>query len=245
MRIRALVAALAVVLLSAACSGGSLFRSYEYEEEMYLALDGTATLYVNSSTAALNALRGTALPLDPSVAIDKATVAGIYASPQTRVTRVTFSSRRNRRFVHVRMDVDNVTALSTVAPFAWSTYRLEPDQRLVHYRQEVGAAAGVAVGEVGWQPDDLVAFRIHLPSKIVYHNAGPENLRRGNILVWEQPLAARLAGAPLLLETRVESQSILYRTVRLFGATFAVVSCLFVFILWRVVKSAPKAVQRR
>ena len=55
MRIRSAVALLAVCVLSA-CSGVSnLFKAYEYEEEMYLALDGTATIYVNSSVAALNA----------------------------------------------------------------------------------------------------------------------------------------------------------------------------------------------
>jgi hypothetical protein len=47
------------VLVVSACSGTALFRQYEYEEEIYLSLDGTATVYVNSSIAALNALRGT------------------------------------------------------------------------------------------------------------------------------------------------------------------------------------------
>ena len=36
-------------LCAAACSGGGLFRQYQYEEEIYLSLDGTATVYVNSS----------------------------------------------------------------------------------------------------------------------------------------------------------------------------------------------------
>jgi len=48
MRTRSLLALLAVCLLSA-CGGGGLFTAYEYEEEIYLSLDGTATLYVNSS----------------------------------------------------------------------------------------------------------------------------------------------------------------------------------------------------
>ena len=54
--------ALLVVTLTPACgSGAGLFRQYEYEEEMYLSLDGTATVYVNSSVPALNALRGSTL----------------------------------------------------------------------------------------------------------------------------------------------------------------------------------------
>ena len=50
-----------------ACGGAAaLFRQYEYEEEMYLSLDGTATVYVNSSMAALNALRGTSFDTSPT-----------------------------------------------------------------------------------------------------------------------------------------------------------------------------------
>ena len=43
---------------SVACRGGILGKQYEYEEDLYLSLDGTATLVVNSSLAALVALRG-------------------------------------------------------------------------------------------------------------------------------------------------------------------------------------------
>jgi len=55
------VCALAMLVVMSACSGGTatLFRQYEYEEEIYLSLDGRATVYVNTSIPALNALRGT------------------------------------------------------------------------------------------------------------------------------------------------------------------------------------------
>ena len=83
--------------------------------------------------------------------------------------------------------------------------------------RQVGASAGEGRrGTVGWNGREIVAFRLHLPSKIRYHNARPRG-RRGNILVWEQPLADRLRGAPLELEARMEPQSILYRTLWLFG----------------------------
>ena len=68
-------AALALVALAAtlasACAGGGLFRQYEYEEDIYLSLDGTATVYVNSSVPALNALRGTALNTSPTARLDR------------------------------------------------------------------------------------------------------------------------------------------------------------------------------
>jgi hypothetical protein len=235
MRIRAVLGLLAV-LVAAGCSGSgpSLFRSYEYEEEMYLSLDGTATLYVNSSVAALDALRGATFNLDPSVAPDRNALAAWFESSDTHITRVTFSRRSNRRFVHVRMDVDDVDRLPDVPQFAWSTYSFKRDGDLFDYRQTVGASAGTGVGNVGWRGDEIVAFRIHLPSKIAYHNAGPGNPERGNILVWEQPLSERLRGTPVTLDARMETQSILYRTLALFGATFVVVALLFFVLLWWV-----------
>ena len=80
------------------------------------------------------------------------------------------------------------------------------------YRQTVGAAAGKDAGDAGWNGREIVAFRLHLPSKIRYHNTRRE-VGRGNILVWEQPLADRLRGVPLELDARMDAQSILYRTL--------------------------------
>lgn len=240
MRIRSAIVLLAVCLLSA-CSGVSnLFKAYEYEEEMYLSLDGTATLYVNSSVAALNALRGASFDTDPSVAPDRDAIRALFTSPNVRMTRVTLSRRSNRRFVHVRLDVDNIERLQETPPFAWSAYSFKRDGELFYYKQVVGQAAGQAVGEVGWDGAELVAFRMHLPSKIAYHNAGAGNPSRGNILSWEQPLSERMRGTPLTLDARMETQSILYRTLALFGVTFVVVAVLFVLLIWWVLRRGVK-----
>ena len=236
MRIRPAVALLAVCVLSA-CSGVSnLFKAYEYEEEMYLALDGTATIYVNGSVAALNALRGSSFDTDPSVAPERDAVRAFFSSPNAHVTRVTLSRRSNRRYVHVRLDVDNIEHLAETKPFAWSTYSFKRDGELYYYKQAVGQASGTTVGDVGWKGSEIVGFRIHLPSKIVYHNAGAGNPSRGNILAWEQSLADRLLSAPLVLDARMETQSILYRTLALFGVTFLVVAALFVGLIWWVIR---------
>jgi hypothetical protein len=242
MRIRSVCALLAVCMLSA-CGGGGLFKSYEYEEEMYLSLDGTATLYVNSSVAALDALRGATFDTDPSKAPDRDALRTYFTSPGVRVTRVTLSRRSNRRYVHIRMDVDHIEQLTAAPPFAWSTYSFKREGDLFNYRQQIGASAGRDVGNVGWRGDEIVAFRMHLPSKIAYHNAGAGNPRRGNILAWEQPLADRLRGTPLTLDARMETQSILYRTLALFGVTFVVVAALFVMLLWWVLRRGSKPAQ--
>ena len=234
MRTRSVLAMLVLALcVLSACGGSGLFKVYEYEEEVYLALDGTATIYVNSSVPALNALRGTSFDPSPSKRPDRAALQALFTSPVTRVSRVTYSTRSNRQFVHLRLDVDDVQRLAEAAPFAWSSYSFARDGELFTYRQTVGASARNDMKASGWEGDELVAFRMHLPSKIAYHNAGAGNPKRGNILAWEQPLTARLRGEPLLLETRVETDSILYRTLALFGVTFVVAATLFVaVVLW-------------
>ena len=151
----------------------ALFRQYEYEEEMYLSLDGTATVYVNSSIAgAERAARHVVRHRARRRASTATRSARTSPTPVTRVIRVSQSRRSNRRFVHVRLDVDDVARLGEAPPFAWSTYQFTRDGDLFVYQQTVGAAAGKEVGDVGWNGSEIVAFRLHLPSKIVYHNTG-------------------------------------------------------------------------
>jgi hypothetical protein len=231
MRIFAALAVIAWAAAAAACGGG-LFRQYEYEEDVYISLDGTATVYVNSSVAALDALHGAPFDPSPRVQVDRAAVREYFSAPFARVNgRIATSRRSNRRFVHVRLDVDDVRRLSELAPFAWSRYGFERDGNLFVYKQEVGAPAGKPIGNVGWTGRETVAFRLHVPSKIPWHNAEVSNLRRGNILVWEQSLADRLKGVPLTLEAHMETESILYRTIWLFGATFVAVAVTFALVI--------------
>jgi hypothetical protein len=234
-------------VLSGSCRGTGLFRQYEYEEEMYLSLDGSATVYVNSSIAALNALRGTSFDATSGGRFDRDVYRAYFTSPDTHVTRVTSSRRSGRRFVHVRLDVDDVRRMAEAAPFAWSTYHLDRDGDQFIYRQDVGAAAGGDAGATRWSGQELVAFRMHLPSKIDFHNTPTHEVGRGNILVWEQRLADRLHGAPIALEARIQTQSILYRTLWLFGITFVVVAVVFAAVIWWILKRgkpSPHVIQQ-
>lgn len=245
MRNGAALALLASLLLTLpACSRGDFFRQNEYEEEIFLSLDGSATVYVNTSLAALNALRGASFDTRPTATIDRNAVREFFSSGVTRVTQTPNLSRRSgRRFVHVRLDVDQISELPKAAPFAWSTISLTRDGELVTFRQTVGGSANQPVGDVGWTGEETVSFRAHLPSTVVYHNAGADGLRRGNILVWTQPLSERLKGVPLEFEARMESQSILSRTLLLFGATAAVVAVGFAGLIWWIVRR-PRAAAR-
>jgi hypothetical protein len=231
--------ALCVLVLNA-CSGATLFRQYEYEEEVYLALDGTATIYVNSSLAALNALRGTTFDESSAARVDTAAVRAYYSTAATRVVRVGQSRRNNRRFVHVRLDVDDVRKLGSVAPFAWSTYEFTRDGNLFKYLQTVGASAGKSSDFAGWNGNEIVAFRLHLPSRIRYHNT-QRDVGRGNILVWEESLADRLRSVPVQLDARMDPQSILNTALWLFGLTFVAVAVTFCIVIWWVMRRGAKA----
>jgi hypothetical protein len=232
---------LVAVLASIAC-GNVIARKYEYEEEIFLSLDGSATVYVNASVPALVALRAASLPLDPSARLDRTLVRDLYASPVTRVASVTISRREGRRYVHLRLDVDDIRRLGEAAPFAWSTYRyLEGDT--FEFAQRMQGSAGQEVGNVGWDGDELIAVRLHLPS-VVTDNNSPQPVARGNILVWEQPLAERQKGTPLEIQARMEKESILFRTLALFGAMGVLVVFTFIAAIWFVRSRNPDAGSR-
>jgi hypothetical protein len=238
----AAVLALAVLGCAAACRD-LLPRQYEYDEEIYLSLDGSATVYVNASVPALVALRGIEHDVNPRARFNRAAIRRAYESDVTDVTRLSSSRRSGRRFVHLRLAVSDVRRLAEVAPFAWSAYEFGRQGDEFVYKQRVGPAAGRDVGDVGWDGTELVAFRMHLPSKIRYHDAPSKEVERGNIVVWEQTLPERRAGAPLGIEVRVETQSILYRTLWLFGLMMVLVLGLFAVVITWVLRKGREREQ--
>ena len=82
----------------------------------------------------------------------------------------------------------------------------------------------------------------------VYHNT-KRDVGRGNILAWEQPLAERLRGEPVVrdttagvgvLDAQMDAQSILYTTLWLFGTTFLVVAAGFGGLVWWIVRRGAR-----
>jgi hypothetical protein len=228
------------VLWSLACAG-VIARKYEYEEEVFLSLDGSATVYVNASVPALVALRGFKLPLDPNARLDRIVVRDLYHTPVSSVESVTTSRREGRRYVHLRLSVPDIRRLSEAAPFAWSTYRYLEDDARFEFGQQMDGATGQDVGSVGWQGDELVAVRLHLPSRVDFHNSPSRAIERGNIIVWEQPLADRVKGVPLDIAARMEKESILFRTLALFGGMAVLVAFTFAGVIWFVKTRKPQA----
>jgi hypothetical protein len=209
-------------------------RKYEYEEDVYLRLDGSATIYVNAAVAALVALRDAPLPLDPAARLDRNVVRAFYEGPGARVASVSLSRREGRRYVHLRIETDDIRALGAVTPFAWSTYGLVPRDGLLVFTQLVTTAAGREAGNVGWRGDELVAVRLHLPSRVPFHNAPNRTVERGNIITWAQPLTARAKGDPLAIEVHLERESILLQTLALFGSMAALALAVMALFIWWV-----------
>jgi len=239
--------ALAVLALLTITSCARPFgRQYEYEEEVYIALDGSATLTVNASLASLAALHGLDVPLDPGAPVDRDRIRALYTSPVSTVTRVSRPWRRDgRRFVQVRLDVSDVRQLAKAAPFAWSHYTFTQKGDALTFVQELGASAGTDVGDVGWDGQELVAVRLHIPSRVTYHNAPSRLVERGNILSWEQPLQARLAGEPLRVEARFGVQRILVLTLALFLAAMATAAATVAGLIWWVVRKGHQRAARQ
>lgn len=227
-------------MLATACTT-LLPRHYEYDEEVNLSLDGSATVYINGSVPVFVALHGIDLDTRPSARLDRAAVRQFFTSEVATLTRLSTSRRNGRRFIHLRLAVSDVSRLSQSAPFSWATYKMRRRGDQYVYTQTVGAAVGRQVGDVGWRGDEVVAFRMHLPARILYHDAPSKQVERGNILVWEQTLPDRLKGTPVHIEARMEGQSILYSAVTLFGTMAAVVIVLFAGIIWWVVRKGRTA----
>jgi hypothetical protein len=260
LRTRAALVAIAVTIVLGACNGqrGPLGPEYEYEEDLTLRLDGSATLVVNASVPALVALRG--LPLNTELRTRgdqlKTQLQDLYASPYTTVGRISNWTRHGRRYVGIHLTVSDVRELSKVGPFSWAKHELRQDGEQVVFRETLSKPASPpdALARAGLTGNEIVAFRLHLPARIRFHNshyldrAESRPAARGNILTWEQRLGQRMEGKPVayaedrtsdVMEVRMDRQSILYRTLWLFGLAFLAALLVIAGLIWMTMRRAP------
>ena len=245
-------AALVAIVLAAvaACGGRTPFGpDYEYEEDLTLSMDGSATLVVNASVVALNALKGFSLDPNPSARTDQLRdqVRALYESPNTSVGRISTWTRGGRRFVGIHIGVSDIRSLSKAAPFAWATYDLRTEGDQVTFRQTLSRPPPPVRPPPQWRGDEIIAFRLHLPARIRFQNSryldGGESrpASRGNIVTWEQRLHQRLEGKPIAyaqdttpdtMEVHMDRESILYRTLWLFGIAFGAALAVLAGLIW-------------
>lgn len=246
-KLSALLVCAAVVALSAASCANPLARQYEYDEQTYLSIDGSATVVISASVAALVSMRGLALDPAPQARISSDDVRRVFEAAGCAVERAGRPWRRSgRRFVQARLHVPDVRKAASCGVLSWSAYGFEVSPGQIRYTQTVSAPAGTipatAPAGIAWDGSELVAFKLHLPSRVTWHNVrrledGTEGtLERGNILTWEQRLGDRLSGAPVAIEVRTESESILYRTVSLFAVAFAAALIVLILLIWFTIR---------
>jgi hypothetical protein len=244
---RGLAAAILVLGVATACSP-PFGRQYEYEEQLDLDVDGSARVTINASFPALVALRG--FVVDP--AIERDALRALVENAGCRGARVGRPwTRRGRRFTQIRLAVDDVRRLRECGLLSWSSYVFDVESGVIRFAQDLGAAAGADPGPVNWDGGEIVGFKLHVPSRIVFHNVkrledgsngAPE---RGNILAWEQYLGDRRASRPLRMEVRMDAESILYHAIRLFlGALIAAVTVM-AGAVWLVIRRARRRLQTR
>jgi hypothetical protein len=228
-----------------------LGRQYEYDEQLYLGVDGSAELVINASIPALVALRNLPLDPDPAVPVDRERVRQAFSDPGCGDVTVNRPwTRHGRRFVQIVLEQNHVGNFATCGPVAWSTFsfqRVESDGRdEIHYSQVIGPATPGNAGAVNWTGQELVGFKIHAPGSLLYHNVRriedgePGQPDRGNILTWEQTFADRRAGQELHLDVRMLAQSILTRTLMLFVGSFLAAILVLMTAVWYVLRRARK-----
>jgi len=241
--------AMAIAATSACGAWNPFAAHYEYEEQVYLTVDGRATIVIDASVPALVALRGLAIDPSPSASIDRNDVRRVIEAAGCRVDSVSRPwTRSGRNFVQVQITLDDVRQPQTCGLLAWSSYALTtsaPDE--IEYQQVVGAPPAAAAAPAIWDGTELVAFKLHAPSRIRYQNVkrldGTNGTwERGNILTWEQRLSDRLAGKPVAMDVRMDSTSILRTTLWLFAGAFAAAVLLLIVVIWMVVRRGRKLV---
>ena len=207
--------------------------------------DGRATVVIDASIPALVALRK--LPLDPTLrsSVDRELVRRLYADAGCEDVRVGQPwIRRGRRFVQIRVATSDINQLHRCGPLSWSTYRLIRDEDTMTYDQVVGAPEVADDGTVNWDGRELVPCKLHLPSRILSHNVkrledgANGKTERGNILTWEQRLSDRRTGRPIEMTARMHAQSILHRTLWLFGGAFTAAVVMLSMLVWWTMRRA-------
>jgi len=238
------LAALAVCLagaLTAACTN-PFVPQYEYEEQVYLSVDGHATVVIDASLPALVALRG--VKINPSGAgVDRTSVRKVLEAAGCRVDSVSrLWERQGRQFVQIQVSADALQRLSDCGLLAWSKYSLAPiEDDGLGYLQSIGPPTPGDPGNVVWQGTELVAFKMHLPSRIRFQNVkrldgSNGTTERGNILTWEQRLSDRRAGVPVAIVVKMDGTSILNTTLLIFAGAFVAAVLVLVSIIWWVVR---------
>jgi len=204
--------------------------TYEYEEEVFLEVDGSGEIRMSGSTAVIEALHG----LDEAGA-ERA--KSLFEAEGVELISALETERERRKFVHVRARFSEWDKLCLVPAFRDRGCRL--------VKGEDGLELGLSLpppraeAPEGLDPRAQLALRYHLPSTIRYHNS-PRNIERGNILSWSRTLREHFAGRPLDVEVRFDRRTVLEATVSIMGIALGLVAASIAAALFLMVRKGRR-----
>lgn len=182
--------------------GASGCTAYEYEEEVFLEVDGSGRMRMSGSKEILETVHQ----------LDRADVSAMRSSFEgagIEITSVRETERDRRRFIHVEARFEDWNRLCLCPAFHRRRCRLEiGDQELALESSLPRPGRSVP----GILPDAILALRFHLPGTVRHHNI-PRRIERGNILSWEISAGDYFRGQPLVAEARFDRRTILMRTI--------------------------------
>jgi hypothetical protein len=217
-----------VVLLLASPLGGCL--AYEFDQELWLQVDGSGTVHVTGRPELWAAFKGTG---DPA-ALTTDSLRALFERSGLQVREVTRTRRDGRPYLFVSAEFDDVNRLggSPAFPDLQIGLRRERERLVLEGRWPLAGAPEPPPA----RPEELVAIRFHVPSRIHSHRNASQGVERGNIVSWRQGLAPALAGEPLEFGVEMEETSILRDTLLLFLGAGALGLGLVggaLWLLWR------------
>ncbi len=213
-------AALLVLLAASGCT------TYEYEEEVFLEVDGSGEIRMSGSTAAIEALHGLA-----DAGAERA--EELFVGEGVELLSALETERERRKFVHVQARFSHWEKLCEVPAFRDRGCRLAKGEEGLALALSLPSPRAAAPQSL--DPQALLALRYHFPSTIHYHNS-PGDIERGNILSWKRTLREHFAGRPLDLAVRFDRRTILAASARVMGLALSLVVASIATALWVMVR---------
>jgi hypothetical protein len=194
--------------------GVSGCTTYEYEEEVFLDVDGSGEIRMSGSTTVVGALHELE---EPDVERAKA----LFEGEGVDVLSALETERDRRKFVHVEARFSDWEELCRLPAFHGRRCRLTIGDEGLALELSLPPPRGTA--PEGLDPQALLALRYHVPSTIRYHNS-PRDIERGNILSWQRTIREHFAGRPLDVEVHFDRRTVLAAAVSVMGFALALVA---------------------
>jgi hypothetical protein len=201
----------ASVLLALFAASGC--ATFEYEEEVFLEVDGSGEIRMSGSTAAIEALHG----------VDEAGAQGVEAlfeGEGVEIVSTLETVRERRKFVHLEARFREWDELCRTPAFRGRVCRFAEGEDGLALELSLPSPREAAPEDL--DPQAILALRYHFPSTIHFHNS-PIGIERGNILAWTRTMREHFAGRPLDVEVRFDRRTILEATVSVVGLSLALV----------------------